>query len=416
MEKKGFTIGAPILVKDEIRCIDRMLDTIVGRLDQIVIMDTGSTDGTLERLRQWESVWPSITVVEEPWDGSFSSMRNKVQAYMTTDFLFIIDADEWMPIPNRGTSKDPWTLIERAIQEQGDFMDCGYIKLYNHLPKGQTVVGDSVDALRIVHNRPEIKWEGRVHNQMQRSIAKNPRDGKGIKISHIIVVLEHDGYNLHKPDAVEKYTKRLPLMIAEIKHQQDVGNTSLEAYYQFQLANGYYICDLLPEAMEGFKKLKYDNLENHNKYNAALIAVATAMRLENKFEMQVWSERLMELAPSQPIVLTHRANVLRKLGQPLDAYPYIAAAIALNREPSIDKTHFLDEAYCAGLAAELCLELEMYNEAVVYARIVTNTYPNHIRMKEIDRQCTTIIYETLKAAFGGDGDVKEVPLEEKPSG
>jgi tetratricopeptide (TPR) repeat protein len=278
----------------------------------------------------------------------------------------------------------------------------------NHLPGGQVITGDIVPALRVFSNRPEIKWAGRVHNQIQASVAANPRNGETIKLSYVHVTMEHDGYDLYRPEAKEKYTARLDLMKEEIKMHQEEGNNSLEAYYTFQLANGYHMCEMDQEAIETYRQLDYEALENHNKYNAAVIAIAVSIKLDEDKDMDIWMDRLMELAPTQPIVLLHKATVLNKKEEFLEAYPYGAAAIALNRDPNIKRTHMLDEEYCSGLLAELCFKTEMYNEAVMYARRYLDKYPGNPAMRNIDGVSTGVIRDTLLHLYGPDQNLSEV--------
>lgn len=408
---KKYTLGVPLLVKDEINKIDRCLDSIVPYVDEVIIFDTGSTDGTLERLQLWAAAWPEkVWLLECPWTGDFSDMRNRVQAHCRSDFLFIVDADEWFPNPNKGTSKDPWILIRQCLQEQGDQMDAAFLLLYNHLPENQVTEGDSTYSLRIFRNNPEIKWEGRVHNQIQQGIANNPRNGESVKIVHILVVLEHDGYKLPRPEAIAKYEKRLPLLHEEIAQHKEEGNAGLLAYYQWQLANGLYMCDRLDECKQAFDDLVWEDLENNNQYSSAILASALAIATLDTESGKLWTERALQLQPEQPIALLHKATIFQYEKNYLDAYVFAAAAIALNRDQSIMKSHFLDEEYCAGLAAEACFGAEMFNEAVMFARMCLSKYPGHARMMEIDAACTNVIRETFLAAFT-QGELENEPNE-----
>jgi len=394
-----------MIVKDEIRCIDRCLSTIAPNLDEIVIVDTGSTDGTRERLDQWATAYPDVfRIFDIPWTGHFAEMRNKAHELVESDFIFIIDADEWLPSPNMG-GEFPWRPIRRALAMEGHRLDGAYIGLHNHLPSGQITTGDFDETLRIVHNNPKFRWFGTVHNQIQRSLLKNPRNGKEPRIANIRVVLEHDGYNLDSETKIAKYKKRIPGLIQEISIQKDRGADDLVAYFTFQLANGYYMVKEFEQSLKTFRKLKWDKLAKHNQFNAAVLATSTAILLKDEEKMDQYSIKLMELKPMQPIALLQRGVALFTMKHLMDAYVFVATAIALNSAPTTKHTHFLDEEYCNGLLAEIYFQTEQPLEAIRAARACMKKYPTHPRMARILMES----YATISAGM-------EVAWEDQNSG
>ena len=85
-------ITAAILTFNEQRNIRRCLESLAWA-DEIVVVDSGSTDGTLELARQL-----AHKVVERPWSG-FQIQRTAALAYCTHDWVLFLDADEWIPEP-----------------------------------------------------------------------------------------------------------------------------------------------------------------------------------------------------------------------------------------------------------------------------------------------------------------------------
>ena len=101
-EKKS-TISLSIIVKNESKVIERMLNTVWPILDYYVVVDTGSTDGTQDIVRNFfkEKGIPG-EVIEHPW-VNFEDARTKalVEVKDKADFGFWIDADEQLIIdPN----------------------------------------------------------------------------------------------------------------------------------------------------------------------------------------------------------------------------------------------------------------------------------------------------------------------------
>jgi len=82
-------LSACLIVKDEEECIDRCLTSVTPFVDEVVVVDTGSTDRTVEI-----ALKSGARVYHHPWEGNFSKHRNQSLAYATGDWMLIIDADE----------------------------------------------------------------------------------------------------------------------------------------------------------------------------------------------------------------------------------------------------------------------------------------------------------------------------------
>ena len=92
-------IGLNMIVKNEAHVIERCLATVKPWIDHWVIVDTGSTDGTQEVIRNFLRDIPG-TLHERPW-VDFSHNRNEALelARPTADYLLFIDADETLAMP-----------------------------------------------------------------------------------------------------------------------------------------------------------------------------------------------------------------------------------------------------------------------------------------------------------------------------
>jgi len=82
------SITATIICRNEADRIEACLDSIAGWVDEIVVLDSGSTDGTLDIVRRYtDKVW------ETDWPG-FGPQRNRALERATGDWILYIDADE----------------------------------------------------------------------------------------------------------------------------------------------------------------------------------------------------------------------------------------------------------------------------------------------------------------------------------
>jgi len=89
MSEGKFTIGVMMIVKNEEKHLKASLESISGWVDQIVILDSGSTDHTLNIAK----VYTDKIYEKLDWEG-FGKQRQVAQSYLSTDWVLVLDADE----------------------------------------------------------------------------------------------------------------------------------------------------------------------------------------------------------------------------------------------------------------------------------------------------------------------------------
>ena len=99
MNEAGQTICLCMIVKNEVPVITRCLDSVRSLIDTWVIVDTGSTDGTQDLIREHMKDMPG-QLYERLWvDFAANRSESLVFARRRADFLLIIDADELLQFP-----------------------------------------------------------------------------------------------------------------------------------------------------------------------------------------------------------------------------------------------------------------------------------------------------------------------------
>src|ERR1035437_8094177 len=83
------TLSLAMIVKNEARCLARCLRSVQAIVDEIVIVDTGSTDDTLQIARDFHA-----RIFHFSWVDDFSAARNQALAKATGDWVLVFDADE----------------------------------------------------------------------------------------------------------------------------------------------------------------------------------------------------------------------------------------------------------------------------------------------------------------------------------
>ncbi len=145
------TLSLCMIVKDEEELLPGCLEAVEAAVDEIVVVDTGSTDRTVEIARNF-----SARVLHVPWNGSFSDARNVGLDAATGDWLLYLDADEHLIPEDAPKIRE---LLGRTWRE-GFFLEL--TNLTGTEGEGAAVVNP---ALRIFRNRPEYRFTGRVHEE-----------------------------------------------------------------------------------------------------------------------------------------------------------------------------------------------------------------------------------------------------------
>lgn len=134
-------ITACLIVKNEEKCLARCLDSVKG-VDEIVVVDTGSTDNTVEIAKRYTDK----VYTDYKWNDDFAEARNHAKSKCTTEWIISIDADEQLI----SSVDEVREVIKNATTE----------KTFHVRMKS----GNNFHNLgRIFRNIPEVKWVGIGH-------------------------------------------------------------------------------------------------------------------------------------------------------------------------------------------------------------------------------------------------------------
>lgn len=144
------TITATMIVRNEAERLRQCLDSIRPLVSEIVAVDTGSDDGTLDILREY-----GVRYIESPWRGDFSYHRNEAFDLATGDFCFIVDGDEEL-------SHDAAAHIRNAVDAVSDDVTAIMVCVETHGDHGAV---QRFFAQRVVR-RGAYRYALPVHNQL----------------------------------------------------------------------------------------------------------------------------------------------------------------------------------------------------------------------------------------------------------
>lgn len=150
------SVSLSMIVKNEEDHLATCLESAKPYVDEIVVVDTGSTDRTMAIARTYTD-----KVFSKPWEGDFSAARNYAKSLCAGDWILSLDADESLDCRG-GTLRE---IISRAQEREFFFLPL------DHASMGRTGERDQIMVLRLFRNRPEYSYSGRIHEQI---IIDNP--------------------------------------------------------------------------------------------------------------------------------------------------------------------------------------------------------------------------------------------------
>ena len=142
------TISAAMIVRDEEAGLERAIRSVqqLEAVDEIVVVDTGSTDRTVDIARSL-----GARVFEESWTGDFAYHRNRCQDRCTHDWVLFIDGDEEL--------QDVGDIAEQLRTDDCD----GLAMTIRCVANGR--VEEELVAIRL-YDRTRARWKYPVHEQL----------------------------------------------------------------------------------------------------------------------------------------------------------------------------------------------------------------------------------------------------------
>ncbi|MCI8609939.1 MAG: glycosyltransferase family 2 protein [Firmicutes bacterium] len=162
------TISLCMIVKNEEMHIARCLDSVAELVDEIIIVDTGSTDRTVEIVSKY-----TTNVYSYPWKDDFADARNYSFSKASKDYCMWMDADDIMEEPE----KDKFLRLKQSLPSDIDIVMMKYDTSFDEAGRPSF----SYFRERWIRNSPQYRWVGEVHEVI-------PPEGKvmysDIAISH----------------------------------------------------------------------------------------------------------------------------------------------------------------------------------------------------------------------------------------
>lgn len=257
-------ITACLIVRDEEANLTHCLASLDGLVDEIVAVDTGSTDRTVEILAS-----AGATVREVAWANDFSLHRNQALDMASGAWVLVIDADEEVVETDGGET--------RARLQQDGLPDLLLTSLQLDYPDGRSI---RTTAPRLFRNQTRLRFIHRVHEQL--NVKDEPAALSNVK-------LRHHGY---RDVALVKQKEMRNLALAQAMPPS--------AHAHHCVARAAFTLGEWDLVVRTADKLECASAPELLRLECAALAAAASLNLGRATDLQRFLEVVQELAPDSP--------------------------------------------------------------------------------------------------------------------
>lgn len=293
-------ISLCMIVKNEEHYLPGSLDSVKDIVSEMIIVDTGSTDRTIEIAKSY-----GAKVYHFPWINDFASARNETLKYATGDWILYMDADERLHLKE----KDYLFKVLNSIPEKIGAVLCILESLHaKHNAESEMHRGAYPRIFRN-YGYPNIRFVGKIHEQISPSIKQL---GKEFVDSEIVI--EHLGYNRDVDALTEKVKRNYELLLEQVKEEP------LNGYAWFQLGQTLGRMNLQNQAIEALEfALETNSLSGPLKASAYATLSQLVGNNGQIDKCLQYAERSLAIAPNQQYARHLKAFALLHLRRFEDA-------------------------------------------------------------------------------------------------
>lgn len=302
-------ISVCLIFRNNQDTIEKCLSSISNLADEIIAVNTGSEDNSLEIVKKYNA-----KVYDFKWNDNYSDAKNFAKSKATQEWIFFIDTDESISIQDidkiKALTKENFlgfSLIQRNYtNEQGSF---SWVSCFNdNYEESKIASGYSPrKMIRLFKNLPEIKFEEAIHESPELSILKIG------KIKDSFIPIHHTG-SLNKD-------------LNKIRYYINIEKRNLknDFFQDFQIASQLHSINELDEAIEWLRK----SIEKNPSFEYSWLELGIILIKKNQLEE---AKKALEKADSiqeHPMIYDHLGILHAKLGETKKAVDYFKKAIFL---------------------------------------------------------------------------------------
>ncbi len=313
MNKDSYkTISLCMIVRNEACNLDACLENIRKVVNEIIFVDTGSTDQTLLKCRQY-----SNKIYQSPWEDDFSKARNVSLDQATGDWILWIDGDDRLDAEE--------CLKIRELTKYP--LDRGFA--FNIIDKNKMgQVSDVFQQTRFFPNHPRLRFRRRVHEQI--SLSLDELHFKTIFVNNIYIT--HTGYR-------DKGVDKLKAVRNKRLMEMEMDEWGHEPTVRYMYAGCFESLEDYPRAIQeyrtAFQLAGQGNLQSHVRRFAPLKIAECYWKAKNYIEAEEWAGKALSENSEQAIAYAIRGGIDYLKGDLNRAEKNFLKVIAMEIKPGL---------------------------------------------------------------------------------
>lgn len=311
-----------IIVKNEEKVLERCLKSVKNIVDEIIIVDTGSSDQSKKIANLFTN-----KVYDFEWCNDFSKARNFAASKASNEWVLVLDADEFLD------HNEFMEELEKYSEESLKNIDGLVVNIINFLgEKGERTAQHKYVR---IYNKKNMTFVRSIHEQLVRVDNEEP-----VLIPSSFNVY-HSGYLQKTKEEKKKSERNTPLVLNEIKNNKNSG------FDYFNIANEYKQLNKLDEALANYVR-SYELVKNSNvewKQYSLIYMIEVLLRLERYEDSLAVSADLEKLHPTAVDFIFLSAEALIKLGRYEDAIVKLNYIIEKNTNKELLAITTIDYLY-----------------------------------------------------------------------
>jgi len=310
------SISLCMIIKDEEQFLEQCLNCVKGYVDEIIIVDTGSTDNSKNISKKFTN-----NIFEYEWKDDFASARNFSLSKATKDWILVLDADEVI-------SRKDMKKIRKLIRDEADAFQFIQRNYTNDSTKAKwtalkeksnytkNYIGYTCNPIiRLFRNNRGIKYAGAVHEVVNQSV----RD-LNLKMQETDIVIHHYFMEKQKNSLEHRQLKYLEIAQKALKKKPDGRMYGTAASINLYFKKDY------KKAIEYFELA----IKHSYKVNESTEGLAECyIKLKNYKKAYSYYKKLAKSGYLTPTLCNNTANILVMYKHYRAALKFYALALKL---------------------------------------------------------------------------------------
>lgn len=337
-------ISLCMIVKNEADTLARCLQSVRGVADEIIVVDTGSTDSTVSIARSF-----GARIIPFTWNGDFASARNAGLAVAQGTWILVLDADEEL---------EPGSKKELLVCAEHTEYEAFFVRIHNH--KGTDRASQTITVnpiLRMFKRRVNYRFSGIIHEQIAAVIVQ---ETPAAAMHMSTVVVHHYGYADGVVEKKDKISRNIGLLKEQLKLNPG------DAFHHFNMAVEYMRLGDYGHALEHIQTsldlVEPDTSYIHLLYKYEIRCRAVTGDLPGALEA---CERGLALFPDYPDLHHIKGALLLQVSAFAEAKAALGRALDIGVSPPAYHTESgLGTYLTRTLLGQVCQQIGEDNEAI----------------------------------------------------